>query len=288
MDHVLVTGGTDGVGRAVALDALAGGAEVIAVGSSQAKGDALLADAERAGAGDRAVFLRADLRLVSENSRVLDAVRERWDRLDRLVLSAQRYETRVERTTEGVERNFALTYLSRFLLAYGLLPELHRAERPLVVNVCGTGTAAGRISWDDPQFTRTRGGFRALMQGARATDLLGVEFARRPDTADVPFVLFNPDFVRTNLQRELPQPFKLVALVALALRGKPVEVGVVPLLELLAQPPEERLLAFRGPQPVDMGSRKYAKGYDPADAARLFALTRDLLDGLDRSDLLPA
>ncbi|KPI19098.1 short-chain dehydrogenase/reductase SDR [Actinobacteria bacterium OK074] len=287
MKNLLVTGGTDGIGRAVALHALAGGDRVIAVGGTRAKGEAFLAAARGAGAADRAAFVRADLRLVSENSRVLDEVRGRFDRLDRLVLCAQRYRTGLGHTAEGVEQNFALSYLSRFLLSYGLLPQLGRAEGPLVVNVCGTGTPAGRVYWDDPQFTRGRGGFRALMQAARATDLLGVGFAGRPDPAGIPYVLFNPDVVRTNLQRELGQPWKLLALTTLALRGKPVATGVLPLLELLENPPTDRISAFRGRHRIDMESPKYARGYDRADAARLHTMTEKLLSSLGRSDLLP-
>ncbi|WP_422769606.1 SDR family NAD(P)-dependent oxidoreductase [Plantactinospora sp. WMMC1484] len=287
MANHLVSGGTDGVGRAVALDALANGHHVVVVGSTQAKGDAFLTAADQVGAAGRATFLRADLRLMSENSRVVDAVRARFDRLDRLVLCAQRYLTRLGHTVEGIERNFALTYLSRFALTYGLLPHLRRADRPLVVNVCGTGTPAGRIRWNDLQFRAGGGGLRALAQAGRATDLLGVAFARRPDTRDIPYVLFNPDVVRTNLQRELGYPWRLFALAALALRGKPVEEGVAPLLRLLADPPAERLSAFRGTRPVRMASRLLAPGYDPAEAARLYTETERLLSGMGRVDLLP-
>lgn len=289
MENIFVTGGTDGIGRAVALDALHRGHQVVVVGSTDAKGEAFLAAAGAAGAADRAVFLRADLRLVSENSRILDAVRARFDRVDRLVLCAQRYHTRLGHTDEGLEQNFALSYLSRFVLSYGLLAQLKRAERPLVLNVCGTGTPAGRVHWDDPQFTSSRrGGFRALLQAARATDLLGVAFARRPDTVGVPIVLHNPDVVRTNLQRELSQPWRLLALTTLALRGVSVEVGVVPLLEVLADPPSDRISAYRGRDRVDMAAPRYATGYDPADAVRLHELTARLLTGLGRADLLPA
>ncbi|WP_431727301.1 SDR family NAD(P)-dependent oxidoreductase [Verrucosispora sp. TAA-831] len=287
MANYLVSGGTDGVGRAVALDALAAGHHVLVVGSTPAKGDAFLAAAEQAGAAGRAEFLRADLRVMSANSKIVGAVRDRFDRLDRLVLCAQRYLTRLGHTAEGVERNFALTCLSRFALTYGLLPQLRRADRPLVVNVCGTGTPAGRIRWHDMQFTAGGGGFRALAQAGRATDLLGVAFAHRGDTTTVPYVLFNPDVVRTGLQRELGQPWRLLAGATLALHGKPVDVGVAPLLRLLADPPADRVSAFRGRRRIDMTGRVFAAGYRPADAARLHTEIARLLTGMGRADLLP-
>ncbi|MGV9979582.1 SDR family NAD(P)-dependent oxidoreductase [Micromonospora wenchangensis] len=281
----LVTGGTDGVGRAITRHALAHGHRVMAVGHTAEKGDAWLAEAAEAGAADRAVFFRADLRLVTENTRTLDAVRRWTGQVDRLVLCAQRYQTRIGHTAEGLERNFALSYLSRFLLSFGLLPQLRAAGAPLVVNVCGTGTPVGRLRWNDLQFTSGGRGFQALMQAARATDLLGVAFAAHPTTGGLPFVLYNPDVVRTNLQREIDQPWRMLAAVTLALRGKPVEEGVRPLLRLLADPPTAALTAFRAAQEIDLQGSRYARSYRPADAQRLLEETNRLLVRLGHPEL---
>jgi NAD(P)-dependent dehydrogenase (short-subunit alcohol dehydrogenase family) len=275
VQNFLISGGTDGIGRAVADDALARGHRVVVVGSTRAKGEAFLAQARAAGAGDRATFLQADLTLVTENSRVLAEVPPHLPHVDRLVLCAQRYLTRLTHTREGVETNFALSCLSRHLLAHGLLPELRRSAAPLVVSVCGTATAAGRIHWDDVQFRRRRGGVRALLQAARATDLLGPDFVAH--APDIPYVLFNPDVVRTNLQRELDQPWRAMAMLTLALHGKPVAEGVRPLLALLREPPAAGLRAFRGRRTVPVDSGRFARYYDPGDAARLRGLTEALL-----------
>lgn len=285
MHNVLVTGGTDGIGRAVALDSLRTGHAVVVVGRTPAKGADFLAQARRLGAGDRAEFLPADLRLLRDNARVLDDVRARFDRLDRLVLCAARYRTSRVLTPEGVEENFALSYLSRFVLVHGLRDLLAASAQPLVVNVCGTGTPIGSINWGDLRFDRKPSGFRALMQASRASDLLGVEFARR--ATGIPFVLYNPDFVRTNLQRELDQPWRSVAALLVTLLGKPLGTGVRPLLDLLDTPPAAELTAFRARRPIDMGSRTFARCYDAADARRLHTTTTRLLAELGRADLAP-
>lgn len=282
MRNVLVTGGTDGVGRAVALDSLRKGHSVVVVGSTPFKGADFLAQARDIGTG-QSDFVQADLRLLSDNARVLDEVRARFDRLDRLVLCAARYRTSRVLTPEGVEENFALSYLSRFVLAHGLRDLF--TESALVVNVCGTGTPIGSINWDDLRFDRKPSGFRALMQASRASDLLGVEFARRSN--GVPFVLYNPDFVRTNLQRELDQPWRSVAAVLVKVLGKPLDTGVRPLLDLLDTPPAAALTAFRARKPIDMTSRKFARSYDAADARRLHTTTTKLLAELGRADLAP-
>ncbi|HEX6339835.1 SDR family NAD(P)-dependent oxidoreductase [Umezawaea sp.] len=285
MNNVLITGGTDGIGRAVALDSLRKGHSVLVIGNTPEKGNDFLARAADLGAADRAAFLRADLRLVAENGRVLDEVRSRLDRLDRLVLCAQHYRTRPVRTAEGVEENFALSYLSRFVLSHGLLDLLRASDDPVVMNVCGTGTPIGSINWDDLAFERTRGGFKALMQASRASDLLGVAFAERAE--GVRCVLYNPDFVRTNLQRGLPQPWKALAVTLVTVLGTSLEKGVVPLLHRLENPPPEPLSAFRAHKRVDLASRAFARCYDPADARRLHLATTAVLRDLGRADLSP-
>ncbi|MFD5829641.1 SDR family NAD(P)-dependent oxidoreductase [Lentzea sp. NPDC060358] len=288
MERFVVTGGTDGVGRAVVLHALGRGHSVLAVGSTEDKGRALLDAAAVAGAADRLRFLRADLRSLAENDRVLHEVAAHFPVVDTLVLGAQRYRTRWRETVDGVEENFALTYLSRFVLAHGLAGPMAGSARPLVVNLCGTGTPVGRMHWDDLQLRASRSGWKALMQAGRATDLLGVEFARRAPRGAARFVLFNPDGIRTGVQKGLEWPWGPLAHAMTTLFGKSMEAGLPPLLDLLDSPPEAALSAFRGSRPVDMSARSLARSYSAEDAARLHEATVALLDGLGRRGLAPA
>ena len=61
MRTYVITGGTDGMGKGLGLHFLRRGDQVIAVASSATKGGAFLREAAAIGAGERAVFLRADL-----------------------------------------------------------------------------------------------------------------------------------------------------------------------------------------------------------------------------------
>lgn len=83
MRNVLVVGGTDGFGRAAAFNALSRGHRVVVVGSIECKAADFLRSAVSVGVADRAEFVQADLRLVAENARVLDLVRDRFDRPSR-------------------------------------------------------------------------------------------------------------------------------------------------------------------------------------------------------------
>ena len=83
----LVTGATDGIGRAVALQ-LARGDRVLFVGRSTERGKQVLAELREALPGVDHVFLPADLSLLSETTRLADEVARHTDRLDAAVFCA--------------------------------------------------------------------------------------------------------------------------------------------------------------------------------------------------------
>jgi NAD(P)-dependent dehydrogenase (short-subunit alcohol dehydrogenase family) len=85
----LVTGGTDGIVRAVALGLARGGDRVLFVGRSAERGARVLAELREARPGPEHTFLPADLSRLSETARVADEVALRLtDRLDAAVFCA--------------------------------------------------------------------------------------------------------------------------------------------------------------------------------------------------------
>jgi hypothetical protein len=174
MAATVITGGTDGIGRALADTYLDRGHNVLVVGTSSEKGKRFLEAAASRGAGDRAQFLRADLSLVAENNRTIDWIAERYPAIDVLVLGARYHRsTRVE-TADGFESNFALFYLSRFLLSHGLVSVLRRAEHATVLNFGGSGLT-GPVRWDDLQLRRNYPG-----TGATSSASTSPRFTPRP------------------------------------------------------------------------------------------------------------
>jgi hypothetical protein len=268
---IVVSGGTDGMGRAFALARAARGDRVLAIGSNAGKGERLLADAPATGRVD---FIRADLATVAGTRAAIATITESAPVIDALALFANRQAPRRTQTPEGLEATFALYYLSRYLLSHELTPALSASASPVIVNVAGTGITKGAICWDDLQLTRRYSMIRAQLQAGRANDLLGVAYAAAHD-GNVPYVLYHPGFTRSGDLSVLPAPLRLSIRAAARLAARPVDVSVAPVHDFIDTPPPVPLTAIDRGRPVPAGLATLG----PADASRLARVTSDLLSG---------
>ncbi|MFE4175437.1 SDR family NAD(P)-dependent oxidoreductase [Streptomyces sp. NPDC056909] len=267
----VITGGTDGIGAAVARALFSRGDHVVVIGTDPEKGDRLAQEAAAAPGG--LDFVRADLSLVSSTRRVIGEVVEAHPAIDGLVLCARYFRTHRRVTAEGFEDNFALFYLSRVLFSYGLLKALEKAERPVIVNVAGPGHDTP-IDWDDLQSAGRYDGVNAMFMTGRLNDLLGVDFARRRGEGPVKYVLFHPGTTSTSFAGEFDAPTAAFIEHQKSV-AKPATEVVPPLLRLLDSPPAPPLTAFS----VTHGQLPLSEAlFSPALAARLADITAHLLE----------
>ncbi|WP_239616420.1 SDR family NAD(P)-dependent oxidoreductase [Cohnella mopanensis] len=281
MKTILVTGGTDGIGKGIATHFLKMGERVIVVGSSSTKGNLFLQEASRLGAGERAVFLQANLSLVNENKRIVEEVKSRFDSLDIIVFCATNHKTNKEytETQEGFELSFGLSYLSRFVLGYGLKELLEKADQPVILNVCAPGMN-GTVNLEDVQNKNNYNGSKAKYYGSRLNDLLGVAFAHNDTVGKIKYILFNPWAVQTAGTFEaIENPFmrSMMKLIYKTI-GKPVEEAILPIIELLEKPPTSSLSAYKQRKEVSLSMRTF----DKENALTLYNKTVQLLKGVLR------
>lgn len=272
MKTIVVTGGTSGIGQALANTYLGRGDQVVVLGPDPVKGKKFLDTAQRVGAADRAFFIEADLSLVSENQRVIAEIKDRFAAVDVLVLCARYFRSHRMVTPEGIEHNFALYYLSRYLLGYGLADLMNKAEAPVVMNVAGPGVGAPGIQWDDLGFERNYDGWSAMFQGGRLNDLLGVSFAEGGSTRRARYVLLFPGGTRTGFAGEFDAA-TAAHIDQMKRAAQPVEFTVPPILEIIDAPPREPLSAFVEGTPLSL----FRPAFDKGSAARLDSITRELL-----------
>ncbi|MEV6124659.1 SDR family NAD(P)-dependent oxidoreductase [Streptomyces sp. NPDC052077] len=272
MKTIVVTGGTSGIGQALSNTYLGRGDQVAIIAPDPVKGKKFLDTAQRAGAADRAVFIEADLSLISENRRVIAEIVDRFPVVDVLVLCARYFRSHRLVTSEGIEHNFALYYLSRYLLGYGLVDVMNKAEAPVVLNIAGPGVGAPSIYWSDLGLERDYDGWTAMFQGGRLNDLLGVSFAEGGSTRRARYVLLFPGGTRTGFAGEFDAP-TAAHITQMKRAARPVEFTVPPILEVIDAPPREPLSAFVDGTPLSL----LHPAFDKAAAARLDRITRELL-----------
>jgi len=192
---VLITGATDGLGRALAHRLAAGGDTVLLHGRDQARLDAT-ADAIRAEHGvARPATFRADLAELAQVRDLAAAVRAATDRLDVFVSNAgigsgepdgrERRESK-----DGYELRFAVNYLAGFLLTQELLPLLRASAPARVVNVASLGQQD--IEFDDVMLEHGYSGARAYCQSKLAQISSAVELSERVPASEVTFNSLHP------------------------------------------------------------------------------------------------
>lgn len=203
-------------------------------------------------------------------------VSQRYPALDVLVLDARYHRSKRVLTADGFESNFALFYLSGFLLSHGLAGALSRAENPVVLNFGGAGQT-GPVRWDDIQLERGYHGVGAMGHAGRLNDLLGVDFVDTYADTGIRYVLNHPGVVVTSFAGEYG-PVTAAQVDGLRAIGKPVATAVAQILPFLEPTGQDQLTAvLEGRRvPLELGS------WDLGEARRLRDLTSDLLAHFDR------
>jgi NAD(P)-dependent dehydrogenase (short-subunit alcohol dehydrogenase family) len=180
----LVTGSTDGLGKAVALKLADLGATVLIHGRNEARGQALVETIKKNSPGC-AMFYRADFASLAEVRKLAEAIQKDHKRLHLLINNAgigtadSKGVKNRELSADGHELRFAVNYLSGFLLTRLLIPALVAGSPSRIVNVASL--AQRPIEFDNVMLERDYDAGRAYGQSKLAqimfTRDLAVELA---------------------------------------------------------------------------------------------------------------
>ncbi|ABW14729.1 short-chain dehydrogenase/reductase SDR [Parafrankia sp. EAN1pec] len=265
MKTVVITGGTDGMGAALARHYLREGNRVVVVGRNRAKFEALLSSlaADGVAATGRASFLAADLSLVAESERVVEQIWASHERIDVLVLAASFIRQKRHETAEGHEASWVLFFVSKYILLTGLASLLAESDRPTVVNTSVPGAKAGAIDFDDLESAQRFSFARSNAQQRRANELLGILVTS--DNPALAYITWGPRrLVRTSLAGDVGRAMKIASVLLGAVAGQRPDDAIAPIITFVADPHAGRA-AYRGATQVALVQGPH----DTDDARRL-------------------
>ena len=196
---VIVTGATDGIGRATAAALAARGARIVAVGRNPEKGKAAVAELRASTGNDAVTFLPADLSRQGDVRSLAATIAERHDRLDVLVNNAGGLFATRKVSADGIEMTLALNHLAYFLLTNLLLEQLQATPGARIVNVASAAHAGEALDFDDLQLTRRYNGWTAYRRSKLCNLLFTYELARRIGEAGPTVNALHPGFVSSHL-----------------------------------------------------------------------------------------
>lgn len=175
---ILVTGSTDGLGKAVAKELAAGGATVLVHGRDRARVERTVEEISRATGSPRLRSYLADFASLAQARQLADAVKADCERLDVLVNNAGiGGPRRRQESQDEYELVFAVNYLAPFLLTQLVLPLLLQSAPARVVNVASAGQAP--LEFDDLMLVRRYDPWRAYAQSKLAQIMFTFELAGR-------------------------------------------------------------------------------------------------------------
>lgn len=260
---ILITGATDGLGKALAIDLARTGATLLLHGRDEARGRATLAEIRDQADTDKLRWYRADLADLDQVRRLAAEIARDHGRLDVLVSNAG-IGTVVpgggvrQESAQGHELRFAVNYLAGFLLVRLLRPLLVASAPARIVHVASAGQAP--IDFDDVMLTRNYNGIQAYCQSKLAQIMFTFDLAEELGATGVTANALHPATY---------MPTKIVA--------KPISSiadGVGATARLVAAPALDGVSGryFNGTREA----RAHAQAYDPRARARL----RDLSERL--------
>ena len=224
----VVTGGSSGVGLAIARGCARNGAMVAIVSKDPRRGMEAAKALRSETHNTEIEWLGADLSDLDSVRGLATRINERYGAIQVLSNNAATLSLNRRVSRQGFELTFATNHFGHFLLTGLLLPALSKGAPSRAIMVSGhPATIRGaRLDFSDLMLERSYSALKAMANAAMARVLFTFELARRLDGTGITANTFHPGLVRSNLPSGLPWYLRLPGTLAMRVLSRECPTGV--------------------------------------------------------------
>lgn len=194
----LITGATEGIGKAAATSFAKRGANVTIIGRNKQKTEQVLTELKSVSGNSNLDMLLCDLSRLSEVRRAAEEFKATHNRLDVLANNAGATFRTPSRSPDGFELTFALNHLAHFQLTTSLLDLIRKTPGARVISTSSGMQARGVLDLQKTPTSLDGPGWRAYATSKLANILFTKELQRRLDGTTATANCFEPGTVRTR------------------------------------------------------------------------------------------
>jgi len=148
MQHILITGGNAGIGKATAIALAKKGAKIIIACRNEEKAKKAVSEIKATTKNEEIYSLTCDLASFESVRNCAKNYRQQFGKLDILINNAGLVTDKLQFTKEGFELQVGVNHLGHFILTTALIDLLTQSNEPRIVNVSSKAHYRGKINFD--------------------------------------------------------------------------------------------------------------------------------------------
>ncbi|MEM9076859.1 MAG: SDR family NAD(P)-dependent oxidoreductase [Bacteroidota bacterium] len=201
----VLTGVTSGIGKEVALGLVKLNYELFIIARNKEKFELLKKTALSIDKMAIMHFYQTDLSLVKSTTATLSRIKKEVKSIDLIYQSAGLIPGNIELTQEGIEKTFAVSYLTRYLILKELLPLVTKSNEKMIVNMAGAGQN-GKINFEDINFQNSKfSPIKVVKQFQQANDAMILSIKNKYEPDGLKVYCLRPGLVDTGIHKGWPK-----------------------------------------------------------------------------------
>lgn len=268
----LVTGGSSGVGKAIAMGLAERGGTIILAGRSPEKLTKVQNLLINQTGNHQIETMPVDLSVQEDIRKFATQFRQKYNRLDLLSNNAGLVLPKREMTPDGIEKTWAVNFLSHFMLT-GLLLDLLKASAPSpILTVAGNAKVLQKthLHMKDLQFEQQYSGVQAALQSALAKVIFTIKLAEKLEGTGVTANTFHPGLIKSDLPRHFPVYLRFLAHLAQPFLNNTCPTAIHALTRPEFEQTSGQFFSHKHQQALQL------QGYSPQIAEQLWNIAEDM------------